>query len=221
MSTPADDLRRPRVTVTPPPPVLEHDDVMEGSVVEASPEDSSVVWLDTEELDDSEFLEVLRWNGRLVTPTLPADARLLPKLAVPGFEATRADDPTLPGAEGTLSPKCCLRRWLPVGGGCCEGTFFPCLSKVIFGCSVVSIPPDPDEADRLREDDRLNLEDAVDAENCGCRPLTELDPEAGPPVRPCFSITIELDLRLVQLRYESLFCYGITKTKNHVFLLLS
>ena len=72
---------------------------------------------------------------------------------------------------------------------------------MIFGWSVASIPPDPDEDDRLREEDRLNLEDAVDAENCGCRPLTELDPEV---VRPCFRMTIEFDLRLVKMRYESL-----------------
>ena len=72
---------------------------------------------------------------------------------------------------------------------------------MIFGCSVASIPPDPDEDDRLREEDRLNLEDAVDAENCGCRLLTELDPEV---VRPCFRMTIEFDLRLGKLRYETL-----------------
>ena len=57
---PAEALRLP-----PPPPELEHEDVMEGRVVElASPEDSSVVWLETDELEDSELRDTFRWNGR-------------------------------------------------------------------------------------------------------------------------------------------------------------
>ena len=71
-----DTLRLPGMV----PLALEHEDVMDGSVVEPRPEDSSVVWLDTDEFEDRELREVFRWKGRVPRPVVavPSDVERLP-----------------------------------------------------------------------------------------------------------------------------------------------